>query len=89
MVAHLQVTCKIQDKVTYSSTIYSNFLKVDKLRFLVGVSVLNSQKLIWLNLFNSSNLSSSLLQNLKKFLPACHRESACLLPLLLLPPNLG
>ena len=29
-----------------SSTIYHNFLRVDKLRFLVGISILNSQKLI-------------------------------------------
>ena len=36
----------MQDKVTYSSTSYYNFFKVDKLRFLVRVSMSNSQKLI-------------------------------------------
>ena len=46
---HLQETWKIRNKVTYSFTIYYSFFKVDKLRFLVGVSVSNSQKLIeWL-----------------------------------------
>ena len=43
---HLQETWKIRNKVTYSFTIYYSFFKVDKLRFLVGVSVSNSQKLI-------------------------------------------
>ena len=37
---------KIQNKVTYSSTIYYNYFEVGKLRFLVGVSISNSQKLI-------------------------------------------
>ena len=43
---HLQETGKMQDKVTYSSTSYYNFFKVDKLRFLVRVSMSNAQKLI-------------------------------------------
>ena len=46
MITRLQETWKILNKVTYSFTIYYNFFKVDKLRFLVGVSVSNSQKLI-------------------------------------------
>ena len=33
MMTHLQETGKMQDKVTYSSTSYYNFFKVDKLRF--------------------------------------------------------
>ena len=33
-----------KNKVTYISTIYYNYFKVDKLRFLVGVSISNSQK---------------------------------------------
>ena len=46
---HLQETWEIRNKFTYSFTIYYNFFKVDKLRFLVGVSLSNSQKLIeWL-----------------------------------------
>ena len=45
-ITYLQETGKIRNKVTYSFTIYYNFFKVDKLRFLVGVSVSNSQKLI-------------------------------------------
>ena len=43
MTTHLHEALKI---VTDSSTIYYNFLRVDKLRFLVGISILNSQKLI-------------------------------------------
>ena len=46
MVTHLQETYKIQNKVICSSTTYHNFFKVDKLRFLLGVSISNSQKLI-------------------------------------------
>ena len=43
-------TYKIQNKVTYSSTIYYNYFEVGKLRFLVGVSILNFQKLIgWID----------------------------------------
>ena len=40
------MTWKIQNKVTYISTIYYNYLKVGNLGFLVGVSISNSQKLI-------------------------------------------
>ena len=43
MTTHLHEDLKI---VKDSSTIYYNFLRVDKLRFLVGISILNSQKLI-------------------------------------------
>ena len=44
MIAYLQETRKIQNKVTYSSTIcYNYFFQVDKLRFLVGVSISKSQ----------------------------------------------
>jgi len=43
MTTHLHEALKI---VKDSSTIYYNFLRVDKLRFLVGISILNSQKLI-------------------------------------------
>ena len=47
MITHLQETWKILNKVTYSPTIYYNCLfLIDKLRFLVGVSISNSQKLI-------------------------------------------
>ena len=46
MITHLHETWKIQNKVIYSSTIYITVFKVDKLRFLVGVSLSNSQKLI-------------------------------------------
>ena len=46
MITHLQKTWKIQNKVTYSSTVYYNYFSVDKLRFLVGVSISNSQKLV-------------------------------------------
>ena len=46
MIIHLQETWKIQNKVTYSSTVYYNYFSVDKLRFLVGVSISNSQKLV-------------------------------------------
>ena len=49
MITCLHETWKIQDKVTYSSTICYDFL-VDKLRFLVGFSISNSQKLIeWID----------------------------------------
>ena len=37
MIIHLQETWNIQNRVSYSSTIYYNFFKVDELRFLVGV----------------------------------------------------
>ena len=46
MITHLQKTWKIQNRVTYSSSIYYNYFSVDKLIFLVGVSTSNSQKLI-------------------------------------------
>ena len=50
MKINLQETWKIQNKVTYSSTVYYNYFSVDKLRFLVGVSISNSQKLIeWID----------------------------------------
>ena len=43
MTTHLHEALKI---VTDSSTIYYNLLRVDKLKILVGISILNSQKLI-------------------------------------------
>ena len=47
MTTHLQETWKIQNKVTvYSHYMLQLSFKVDKLRFLVGVSISNSQKLI-------------------------------------------
>ena len=45
MSTHLQKTWKIQSNVTYSSAIYYEHFLVDTLRFLAGVSTLNSQKL--------------------------------------------
>ena len=45
MSTHLQKTGKIQSNVTYSSAIYYEHFLVDTLRFLAGVSTLNSQKL--------------------------------------------
>ena len=36
MITHLQETWKTQIKVTYSSTIYYNYFKVEKLQILVG-----------------------------------------------------
>ena len=40
-------TWKMQNKVTYSFAVYCNhFFQVDKLRFVAGVSISNSQKLI-------------------------------------------
>ena len=50
MTTHLQETWKIQNKVTvYSHYMLQLSFKVDKLRFLVGVSISNSQKLVeWL-----------------------------------------
>ena len=49
MITHLQEFWKIQNKVTYSSTITIIFW-IDKLRFLVGVSISSSQRLIeWIN----------------------------------------
>ena len=49
MVTHLQETWKVLNKVTSSSTIYYNYFKVDKLRFLVGsfnikLSKINNRK---------------------------------------------
>ena len=44
MITHLQETWKIQNKVTYSSTLYYNYF-LSKLRFLVGVLISNFQKL--------------------------------------------
>ena len=46
MITYLQESWKIYNKVTYSSGLYYNFFRVDKLKFLVGVSISNSQKLI-------------------------------------------
>ena len=43
MITHLQETQKTHNEVTDSSTIYYIF-KVDKLRFVTGVSLSNSQK---------------------------------------------
>ena len=49
MIIHLQEIWKIQNKVTYSFTIYYNYF-LNRLRFSVGVSILNSQKLIeWID----------------------------------------
>ena len=46
MMTHLQETWKIQNKVTYGSSICCNYFKIDKLRFLVGISISdNFQKL--------------------------------------------
>ena len=49
MITHLPETWKIQNKVTYSSTIYCDyFFSVDMLGFSVGVSISNSQKsILW------------------------------------------
>ena len=46
MITHLQETWKIQNKVTYGSSIYCNYFKIDKLRFLGEVLISNSQNLI-------------------------------------------
>ena len=46
MITYLQESWKIYNKVTYSSGLYYNFFRVDKLKFLVGVSISKSQKLI-------------------------------------------
>ena len=50
MITHLQETWKIQNKVMNSYIefhyIYNYFFWVGKLRFLIGVSISNSQKLI-------------------------------------------
>ena len=46
MITYLQESWKIYNKVTYSSGLYYNFFRVDKLKCLVGVSISNSQKLI-------------------------------------------
>ena len=46
MITYLQESWKIYNKVTYSSGLYYNFFRVDKLKFLVGVSISNSHKLI-------------------------------------------
>ena len=46
VITHLQETWKIQNKITYSSTIITIIFKADKVRFLVGVSTSSSQKLI-------------------------------------------
>ena len=45
MITHLQETWKIQNKVTYSSIIQDNYF-LSTLRFLVGVLLSNSQKLV-------------------------------------------
>ena len=42
MITHLQATWKIQNKVTCNFTMCYNFWGVDKLRFLLGVSISNS-----------------------------------------------
>ena len=45
MITHWQEPWKIQNNVTYSPTIYYNYF-LSKLRFLVGVLMSKSQKLI-------------------------------------------
>ena len=59
MMTHLKETQKIQNKVTYSSTMYYSFFLIDKLKFLVGVSISNSQKLIE-EMYRKVSQSSSL-----------------------------
>ena len=46
MSTRLQKTWKMQNNVTYCSSIYYKHFLIDKLRFLAGVSILHSQKLI-------------------------------------------
>ena len=46
MITLLEETWKMQNKVTYSLTIYYNNFLVSKLRFLVGASISKSQNLI-------------------------------------------
>jgi len=46
MTTHLQEIWKMQNRVIYSSTVYYSYFKVDKIRFLVRVSISNSEKLI-------------------------------------------
>ena len=46
MSTHLQKMWKMQNNVTYCSAIYYERFSIDKLRFLAGVSILHSQKLI-------------------------------------------
>ena len=45
MITHFQETWKIQNKVTYSSTIYYSYFL--SRRFFIGVSISNCQKLLW------------------------------------------
>ena len=46
MTTRLQEIWKMQNRVIYSSTVYYSYFKVDKIRFLVRVSISNSEKLI-------------------------------------------
>ena len=46
MVMCSQETWEMQNRVTYSSIIYYHCFEVNKLRFLVGVSISSSQKLV-------------------------------------------
>jgi hypothetical protein len=46
VITHIQETWEIQNEVTYSSTIFYNYFQAVKIRFLVGILISNSQKLI-------------------------------------------
>ena len=46
MITHLQETWKIHNKITYSSTVNYNCFLSRKIKILIEVSILNSQKLM-------------------------------------------